>query len=155
MTPLAEQMQDFGSSFAREGYVTLPNVVSKSQLAALTEEMRSEFTRAKQLPAAELFRRVQRLVLRHERARSDQTHLPPQHVEQLGKLIEARLPQESADRGETLVVRLLDAIVLALVGHCAELEDREPAATATETVLAETHRSPHPQAHRKAITSRP
>jgi Phytanoyl-CoA dioxygenase (PhyH) len=47
MTPLAEQMQDFGSRFAREGYVALPNVVSKSRLAALTEELRGEFARAK------------------------------------------------------------------------------------------------------------
>src|SRR3977135_3963527 len=46
MTPLSQQMQDFGSAFAREGYVTLPNVVSKSRLAALTEELRGEYARA-------------------------------------------------------------------------------------------------------------
>lgn len=44
---LLEEMQDLSSRFAREGYVTLPNVVSKSRLAALTEELRSEFARAK------------------------------------------------------------------------------------------------------------
>jgi hypothetical protein len=47
MTPLAEQMQDLSSRFAREGYVTLPSVVSKSRLAALAEELRSEFARAR------------------------------------------------------------------------------------------------------------
>src|SRR5437667_9992310 len=47
MTPLGGQMKDLSSKFAREGYVTLPNVVSKSRLAALTEELRSEFARAK------------------------------------------------------------------------------------------------------------
>src|SRR5262245_53302535 len=47
MTPLAEQMQDLISRFERDGYVTLPNVVSRSRLAALTEELRSEFARAK------------------------------------------------------------------------------------------------------------
>src|ERR1700746_3762038 len=47
MRPLAGQMQDLSSKFAREGYVTLPNVVSKSRLAALTEQLRSEFARAK------------------------------------------------------------------------------------------------------------
>jgi hypothetical protein len=31
----------------RDSYVTLPNVVSKSRLAALTGELRSEFARAK------------------------------------------------------------------------------------------------------------
>jgi len=47
MTPLAEQMQDLCSAFAREGYVTLPNVVSKSRLAALTDELRGEYSRAR------------------------------------------------------------------------------------------------------------
>lgn len=46
MTPLSNQMQDLSSTFAREGYVTLPNVVSKSKLAALTEELRGEYARA-------------------------------------------------------------------------------------------------------------
>ena len=47
MTPLAGQMQDLSSRFSREGYVALPNVVSKSRLATLTEELRREFARAK------------------------------------------------------------------------------------------------------------
>jgi len=46
MTMLGQQMQDLTSTFAREGYVTLPNVVSKSRLAALTDELRGEFARA-------------------------------------------------------------------------------------------------------------
>src|SRR5436853_241256 len=40
-------MQDLCSAFAREGYVTLPNVVSKSRLAALTDELRGEYARAR------------------------------------------------------------------------------------------------------------
>ena len=47
MKPIAEQMQDLSSAFAREGYVTLPNVVSKLRLAALTEELRAEYARAR------------------------------------------------------------------------------------------------------------
>jgi Phytanoyl-CoA dioxygenase (PhyH) len=46
MTPLSHQMQDLSSAFAREGYVTLPNVVSKPRLAALTGELRGEYARA-------------------------------------------------------------------------------------------------------------
>jgi hypothetical protein len=53
MTPLSKQTQDLSSAFAREGYVTLPNVVSKSKLAALAEELRGEYTRAR--AAGELF----------------------------------------------------------------------------------------------------
>src|SRR5271169_2800173 len=44
MTP--HQMQDLISAFVREGYATLPNVVSKSRLAALTDELRGEYARA-------------------------------------------------------------------------------------------------------------
>ena len=44
MTP--QQMQDLISMFGREGYVTLPNVVSKSRLALLTDELRAEYARA-------------------------------------------------------------------------------------------------------------
>ena len=47
MTPLSQQMQDLSSAFAREGYVTLPNVVSKLRLAALTDELRGEYARAR------------------------------------------------------------------------------------------------------------
>src|SRR6266481_1771814 len=47
MTPLSKQMQDLSSAFAREGYVTLPNVVSKSRLAPLADELRGEYARAR------------------------------------------------------------------------------------------------------------
>jgi hypothetical protein len=47
MSPLSGQMQDLHSAFAREGYVKLPNVVSKSRLATLTEELRGEYARAR------------------------------------------------------------------------------------------------------------
>src|SRR3982074_2089310 len=53
MTPLAEQMQDVSSRFARDGYVTLPHVVAKSRLAALSEQLRGEYIRAR--AAGELF----------------------------------------------------------------------------------------------------
>ena len=46
MTQLSNQMQDLSSAFARDGYVTLPNVVSKPRLAALTEQLRGEYTHA-------------------------------------------------------------------------------------------------------------
>ena len=47
MMPLSQQMQDLSLAFAREGYVTLPNVVSKSRLAALSDELRDEYARAR------------------------------------------------------------------------------------------------------------
>ncbi len=53
MTRLSRHLQDLCPAFAREGYVTLPNLVSKSRLAALTEELRAEYARA--LANRELF----------------------------------------------------------------------------------------------------
>jgi Phytanoyl-CoA dioxygenase (PhyH) len=47
MTPLSQQMREASSTFAREGYVKLPNVASKSRLAALTEALREEYARAR------------------------------------------------------------------------------------------------------------
>jgi len=46
MKALSSQMQNLSSAFAREGYVTLPNVVSKSRLAALTNDLLGEYARA-------------------------------------------------------------------------------------------------------------
>ena len=48
MTLQSHRMQDLHSAFEREGYVTLPNVVSKSRLAALTDELRGEYARARE-----------------------------------------------------------------------------------------------------------
>ena len=53
MKALDERMQELTLAFARDGYVTLPKVVSKSKLGALTEELRGEFTRAR--ASGELF----------------------------------------------------------------------------------------------------
>ena len=47
MSPLSQQMQDLSSAFARDGYVTLPKVVSTSRLAELTGELRGEYARAR------------------------------------------------------------------------------------------------------------
>ena len=47
MTPLSSQAQALSLSFAQEGYVMLPNVVTKSKLAALTEQLRAEYARAR------------------------------------------------------------------------------------------------------------
>ena len=47
MTTLSPQMQKLSSAFAREGYVTLPDLVSRSRLAALTDELRGEYARAR------------------------------------------------------------------------------------------------------------
>jgi hypothetical protein len=47
MTPLSDAVGNLSLAFAREGFVTLPNVVSKSRLAALTDALRAEYSRAR------------------------------------------------------------------------------------------------------------
>jgi hypothetical protein len=47
MMPLSQQINDLSSAFAREGYIRLPNVVSKPRLAALTGELRAEYARSR------------------------------------------------------------------------------------------------------------
>ena len=47
MTQLSNQIEDLTSAFACDGYVTLPNVVSKSRLAELTEQLRGEYNRVR------------------------------------------------------------------------------------------------------------
>ena len=42
-----QQIENLSLTFEREGYVALPNVVSKSRLAALTDELRSEYDRCR------------------------------------------------------------------------------------------------------------
>src|SRR3981189_3271434 len=46
MRRVSGELRDLSSAFAREGYVALPNVVSKSRLATLTDELRGEYARA-------------------------------------------------------------------------------------------------------------
>jgi hypothetical protein len=53
VTTLTQQFQDLSSTFARNGYITLPNLVSKTRLADLAAKLRGEFQRAR--AAGELF----------------------------------------------------------------------------------------------------
>ena len=46
MTPLSQPVHDLSLAFTREGYATLPNGVSKSRFAALTDELRGVHARA-------------------------------------------------------------------------------------------------------------
>jgi hypothetical protein len=48
MMPLAQNIQELSSTFAREGYIVLPGIVSKPKLADLAHKLRSEFARAKE-----------------------------------------------------------------------------------------------------------
>src|SRR6266516_2696671 len=47
MASLIQQMQSLASAFELDGYVMLPNVVSKSRLAELTEQLRVEYNRSR------------------------------------------------------------------------------------------------------------
>ena len=49
--------------------------------------------------------------------RTDERHLPEEHVEQLRRLIEARLPQDAAQPGDPWIAAILEDGPRALVGH--------------------------------------
>src|SRR5437879_3647983 len=56
------------------------------------------------LQATSLKRRVSCDLILQSRSRTDETHLSPQHVQELGQLVQAPAPQKSADVGDTVVV---------------------------------------------------
>jgi hypothetical protein len=86
-------------------------------------------------------------LLWQRRARTDQTHVPDEHVPQLGKLVQAGRAQQSADRGRAFRVGLARVRRRA---HSAELRDRERHPVATCTGLSEQHGSAllHPDGDR-------
>src|SRR5690606_20228462 len=89
-------------------------------------------------------------------ARSYQRHLSPQHVDELGEFIQARLPQEPPDAEypwifpiwklaavlqEALVEHRIPAkYVLGIDAHGPELQHSEPLAAQTGPHLPEDHR---------------
>src|SRR6185437_9467483 len=78
------------------------------------------------------------------RARADERHLAPQHVEKLGQFVEARPPQEMSDPGDSRIVlaRLAHAREIGvLVIHRAELEHPNHPVAKAEPRLAEQDRT--------------
>jgi hypothetical protein len=90
-----------------------------------------------------LLGRVQREVLDPERAGSDQAHVPLQHVEQLGQLVQAGGPEEPADPADTGSIGQRLAFRITEVVHGTELVDAEDPAVQPRSVLHEQHGPAH------------
>ena len=75
-----------------------------------------------------------------QRSGTDEAHLAAQHVPQLGKFVKARGAQPTAEPREALLIREERAVLVARVGHGAELEDFEWFTTMAEAFVAEEHR---------------
>jgi GDPmannose 4,6-dehydratase len=84
--------------------------------------------------------RVAREVFDEQRPWSDQTHVSPHHVPQLGEFVEARRPQEPAERSQPLHVRQQLPLPVAYIGHCPELEQRERFPMEPRSLLPEEDR---------------
>jgi len=93
--------------------------------------------------------RVERQILHEQRSRADDAHLAPQHIDQLGQLVERRRSQMPPERGEALSVRKKLARVVSLVRHRAELDPLEFAIVQSDTRLTKKHRCPQPQPNQK------
>src|SRR5215217_7737231 len=80
-------------------------------------------------------------------------HLAPEHVDQLGQLVQAVLPQEPADRGDPRIALLgphRTTLMLGVDPHGAELVNRERPSTdvpLTPLVLFGVHRHPAVESH--------
>src|SRR5262249_49826758 len=62
---------------------------------------------------------VLRVFVRHGRSWADQGHLAAQHVPELRQLVEARLSEKAAERGDALVVGELEHARRGAVGYSA------------------------------------
>ena len=90
--------------------------------------------------SSHLLRGVAVDVLHEQGARADETHLPSQNVEQLGKLVEAGLAEKPADRRDPLAVREQIARGVPFVRHAAEFDQLERSASKTGAGLAKEDR---------------
>src|SRR5579862_3838901 len=79
------------------------------------------------------------------RTRSDETHVPAQHVEDLWQLIDAQLADDCAHARDAWIpaLRPLRAIEFRVLAHAAELQHVEGTATQPHAFLAvEGRRAP-------------
>ena len=88
------------------------------------------------------------IVSYRQRTRSHQAHVALQHINQLGQLIDARLPQElpyrsnarvifDFEHGSTDLIELFETrhIVFGIHDHGSELVDGEPSLILTDSLL--------------------
>ena len=83
---------------------------------------------------------VQGQVAHQQGAGAHQAHIAPEHVDQLGQLIEAGRAQEVAEPGLPLFVGQQHALRIAGIGHRAELDHPERLAVPSRPLLGEEHR---------------
>jgi hypothetical protein len=89
-------------------------------------------------------------VLLDEWARSDETHVAAQHVDQLGELVERGRAQSPPERRDASIIGQELAAAIALVGHRAKLEELERAIVEAGASLSEEHRTTKAHANRDA-----
>lgn len=82
-------------------------------------------------------------IFRQERPRTDQTHLPAQHVEQLRQLIETGLPKYFPKRRDAMGVELRLTLAFAIHAHRPKLHHRKDPAIQAWAALTEQHRRSH------------
>jgi hypothetical protein len=93
---------------------------------------------------------IERKVLLDERARSDQTHVTAQHVDQFRELVERSRTQSSAEGRDASIIGQELTTGITLVGHRAKLEQLERTIAEADAALAEEHGTTEAHAHRDA-----
>jgi hypothetical protein len=76
-------------------------------------------------------------ILEEERTRSNETHLPFQHVPELRQFVDARRSEQCADPGQSCLVSSILILAWAKLAHRSEFENRERLAMESGPALAE------------------
>ena len=86
------------------------------------------------------------------RTRSNQCHVPFDHIKELGQFIETGLAEEFADRGNPRIVLTaqLRTCLFRILHHGPELDDAEWLAVPTNALLQEKHRALAGSPHRES-----
>jgi hypothetical protein len=93
--------------------------------------------------AARLFRRIEGQVFHHQGPGADETHIPPDHIEQLRKLIEAEAPKHLPQRCQADVIRQQVAFFIFPVIHRAKFVNCKKFSMKSGANLSEQYGTPH------------
>ena len=95
-----------------------------------------------------LLGRVERQVFHQKGPRSDETHVPAEHVPEFRQLVQARRAQNLSQARQALRVWQGSTLGVGRLAHGAELDKPERDAVATGPQLGEQNRPPKVDAHR-------
>ena len=86
-------------------------------------------------------------VLHEQRPRPDQAHIPPEDIQELRQLVDARRAEKAPQGGQALLVRKRASVRVAGVSHRAKLQDGKRPPVQTGAGLPKKDGAPHRKAY--------